>query len=205
MDPGTRRKLWAVIQQAAQQSSVVLTTHHLEEVEVLGDRVAIMVSGALRCIGTLAHLKTKFGSGLEVVIKVNTPSAVKPLIEWMQKTFPDCVLLEEKQERCTFALPFGTSSSSRASPSPTRSPATTSPQVEEVSSCRSNSPQSNAVSPAPQNGDGHSMRLSTIFQQFIDNKDALGIQDYSISQGSLEHVFLRISNDHQDPNAVPDD
>lgn len=43
--------------------AVVLTTHHLDEAEVLADRVIIMSRGRVRCAGTPAHLRAHFGLG----------------------------------------------------------------------------------------------------------------------------------------------
>ena len=55
LDPASRRRLWRVItefkQRASEGSGVVLTTHSMEEAEVLCDRIAIMSEGRLRCIG----------------------------------------------------------------------------------------------------------------------------------------------------------
>ena len=46
--------------------AIVLTTHSMEEADVLGDRIAIMARGRLRCIGSAIHLKHRFGSGYQV-------------------------------------------------------------------------------------------------------------------------------------------
>lgn len=43
--------------------TVVLTSHSMEECEALCTRVGIMAAGALRCLGTVQHLKNRFGSG----------------------------------------------------------------------------------------------------------------------------------------------
>jgi ABC-type multidrug transport system ATPase subunit len=69
MDPHARRQLWDVILHVAKRSSVVLTTHHLEEVDVLAHRVGIMVDGVMKCLGSLDYLKRRFGKGFEVAIK----------------------------------------------------------------------------------------------------------------------------------------
>ena len=45
---------------------VLLSTHHLEEVEALCHRVGILAKGTLRCLGTLPHLKSKFAVGYEL-------------------------------------------------------------------------------------------------------------------------------------------
>ena len=55
--------------------AIVLTTHSMEEADVLGDRIAIMARGRLRCIGSSIHLKHRFGSGYQVMI---TPAPMLP-------------------------------------------------------------------------------------------------------------------------------
>ncbi|CAN4100428.1 unnamed protein product [Withania somnifera] len=63
MDPITRRHIWSVIQAAKQGRSIVLTTHSMEEADILSDRIGIMARGRLRCIGTSTLLKSRFGAG----------------------------------------------------------------------------------------------------------------------------------------------
>jgi ABC-type multidrug transport system ATPase subunit len=106
MDPQARRDMWGVISRVAQQCSVVLTTHHLEEVEVLADRVAIMVDGEMKCIGTLQHLKNKFGSGYELSIRVADEDAVEPLQHFVAHHLPVAKLEECRGQKMVFALPI---------------------------------------------------------------------------------------------------
>ena len=76
MDPGARRFMWNVISSIAterKQSSILLTTHSMEEAEALSTKIAIQVEGSLKCIGSVQHLKSKFGKGYEVEIKSNLP------------------------------------------------------------------------------------------------------------------------------------
>ncbi|KAL6612331.1 P-loop containing nucleoside triphosphate hydrolase protein [Neocallimastix californiae] len=63
MDPSTRRYIWEIIKASIQQnqSSTIMTTHSMEEAELLCNRIAIMVNGKLQCIGSPEHLKIKFG------------------------------------------------------------------------------------------------------------------------------------------------
>lgn len=75
MDPEARKKMWRVIGNLKRRNgSVILTTHSMEEVEALCDRLTIMVSGRLRCIGTPTQIKNKFGSGYEVEVKIQIPT-----------------------------------------------------------------------------------------------------------------------------------
>ena len=78
MDPVARRDLWAVISEMViggnipdeERTSVILTTHSMEECEALCPRIAVMANGRLSCIGSAQHLKTRFGQGYQVEMKI---------------------------------------------------------------------------------------------------------------------------------------
>jgi ABC-2 type transport system ATP-binding protein len=65
LDPQTRRRMWEIIKGLNQQGmTLLLTTHYMEEVEYLCDRIGIMDSGQLIEIGTLEELRQRHGQGL---------------------------------------------------------------------------------------------------------------------------------------------
>ena len=68
MDPVNRRHVWSFLEKFKVNRTIVLTTHSMEEADVLGDRIAIMAHGRLRAIGTSMQLKTRFGNGYRVSI-----------------------------------------------------------------------------------------------------------------------------------------
>jgi len=74
VDPVARRKMWDIITQVATERktcSVVLTTHSMEECQALAQRVGIQVGGRLRCLGSIQHLKHRFGRGYTAEIKLD--------------------------------------------------------------------------------------------------------------------------------------
>ncbi|CCI42643.1 unnamed protein product [Albugo candida] len=75
MDPGARRKMWDVITQVCRrnQCSILLTTHSMEECEALCTRMGILVDGELKCLGSIQHLKCKFGNGYTIELKLQEP------------------------------------------------------------------------------------------------------------------------------------
>ncbi|KAF9413574.1 hypothetical protein BGZ94_000677 [Podila epigama] len=66
LDPAVRRIIWDIINRVKVNRTVVLTTHSMEEADILSDKIAIMTLGRLRCIGTSLHLKELYGSGFRL-------------------------------------------------------------------------------------------------------------------------------------------
>ena len=65
LDPQTRRRLWEIIRDLNKQGmTMLLTTHYMDEVEFLCDRIGIMDAGQLIELGTLQQLKVQHGEGL---------------------------------------------------------------------------------------------------------------------------------------------
>ena len=75
LDPQARRRLWDVIRQInGEGKTIVLTTHYMEEAEVLCGRIAIMDSGRIIDINTPKKLID--GLGAEVKISFHTPNEI---------------------------------------------------------------------------------------------------------------------------------
>uniref|UniRef100_A0A8C7N8Y5 P-type phospholipid transporter n=1 Tax=Oncorhynchus kisutch TaxID=8019 RepID=A0A8C7N8Y5_ONCKI len=151
MDPHSRRFLWTAIMSVIQDGrAVVLTSHSMEECEALCTRLAIMVNGTFKCLGTIQHLKYKFGDGYVVTMKVKAAKAgvspeLGPAESFMESSFPGCV----QREKHYNTLQYEIASSS----------------------------------------------LARIFQLVVANKDKLNIEDYSVSQTTLDQVttlFIRL-------------
>uniref|UniRef100_A0A8C3XVR1 ATP binding cassette subfamily A member 10 n=1 Tax=Chelydra serpentina TaxID=8475 RepID=A0A8C3XVR1_CHESE len=97
MDPMGQHHVWTAVRAALKnkKQGVILTTHYMKEAEALCDRVAIMVSGKLRCIGSIQYLKSKFGKGYLLEIKVKDPEQVDLIHAEITRIFP----LAARQER----------------------------------------------------------------------------------------------------------
>eukprot|EP00754_Rhynchopus_humris_P018838 Rhum_TRINITY_DN14617_c0_g1::Rhum_TRINITY_DN14617_c0_g1_i1::g.105108::m.105108/K05643/ABCA3; ATP-binding cassette, subfamily A (ABC1), member 3 len=109
MDPLARRSLWGALEKAITELklSVILTTHHLEEIEGLSrldHRVTIMVDGRLQCLGSLSQLKNQLGDSYELTLKVNSLEAEGRLKEFIQKTWSTADLLESVQQRLSYQV-----------------------------------------------------------------------------------------------------
>jgi ABC-2 type transport system ATP-binding protein len=73
VDVELRQALWRFIRQLhAQGSTVVLTTHYLEEAEELCSRIAMMKQGRIVALDSTANLLRRF-TGLQVMLRIATP------------------------------------------------------------------------------------------------------------------------------------
>ncbi|KIX09318.1 uncharacterized protein Z518_00397 [Rhinocladiella mackenziei CBS 650.93] len=66
LDPLSRRKIWDILLAERGQRSIILTTHFLDEAELLADHIAILSKGVLKASGTSVELKHRLGSGYRV-------------------------------------------------------------------------------------------------------------------------------------------
>lgn len=68
MDLSARRALWNMLRKYRRDRIIILTTHYMDEADVLGDRIGIMAQGQLKCLGSSLFLKNKFGGGYKMVM-----------------------------------------------------------------------------------------------------------------------------------------
>lgn len=66
LDPLSRRKIWDILLAERGDRSIILTTHFLDEAELLADHIAILSKGSLKASGTSVELKHRLGSGYRV-------------------------------------------------------------------------------------------------------------------------------------------
>ncbi|CAE8744011.1 unnamed protein product [Polarella glacialis] len=86
MDPVARRFMWKVVQKISERrkkSVVILTTHSMDEAEALCSRIAIQVDGQFRCLGSAQQIKSLYGSGLELNIRL-APPLHEEIVAWCQ-------------------------------------------------------------------------------------------------------------------------
>eukprot|EP01083_Nonionella_stella_P130674 396640_1 len=106
MDPQAKRAVWDLISKTMGSGAVILNTHHMEECEALCQRVSIMISGEFRCIGTLPHLKSKFGKGYHVEISTGDEEFDdENLTEFIEESFPGSNLSEQHGTTYKYFIP----------------------------------------------------------------------------------------------------
>uniref|UniRef100_A0AAY5L176 ABC transporter domain-containing protein n=1 Tax=Esox lucius TaxID=8010 RepID=A0AAY5L176_ESOLU len=157
MDPKAKRFLWNCILTVIKDGrAVVLTSHSMEECEALCTRLAIMVNGRFQCLGSVQHIKNRFGDGYTIVLRLagsnppNTPENPCPVDSYIKSSFPGIELMERHQNVLQYQLPTGACS------------------------------------------------LARVFDVLSSNHEELGITDYSVSQTTLDQVFVNFAKEQSD-------
>lgn len=105
MDPVSRRDVWTLIQKLKRNKVIVLTTHAMEEADVLSDRIAVIVDGKIKCVGTPLQLKNNYGDGyrMSIVCPLGKEDEVQSLIT---KIAPSTKLIDSSGGSMVFTIPF---------------------------------------------------------------------------------------------------
>ncbi|XP_069039700.1 ATP-binding cassette sub-family A member 2 [Lepisosteus oculatus] len=151
MDPKARRFLWNLILDIIKTGrSVVLTSHSMEECEALCTRLGIMVNGRFKCLGSIQHLKNRFGDGYMITVRTKTSSSVREVVRFFNRNFPDVILKECHHTKVQYQL------------------------------------KSDRIS------------LAQVFSKMEQVVEILGIEDYSVSQTTLDNVFVNFAKKQSD-------
>jgi len=102
MDTTARRRLWDMLKKRKQGKIIVLTTHYMDEADILGDRIAIMTEGQIECIGSSLFLKERYGVGYNLVVDKTTREDVPEIELFVRERIPSAVKLQEVSSEVSF-------------------------------------------------------------------------------------------------------
>ncbi|XP_019607231.2 phospholipid-transporting ATPase ABCA3 isoform X1 [Rhinolophus sinicus] len=105
MDPVSRRATWSLLQEFKQDRTILLTTHYMDEADILGDRIAIMVKGALWCCGSSVFLKQIYGAAYHLFLEMDPQCDVGKIVAVIQSHVPDATLEKYTSTELSFVLP----------------------------------------------------------------------------------------------------
>eukprot|EP01122_Echinamoeba_exundans_P010785 TRINITY_DN4104_c0_g1_i1.p1 TRINITY_DN4104_c0_g1~~TRINITY_DN4104_c0_g1_i1.p1 ORF type:complete len:1466 (+),score=287.72 TRINITY_DN4104_c0_g1_i1:462-4400(+) len=114
LDPVSRRQVWDMLKSKRDGKCIVLTTHFMEEAEVLADRIGIMSFGRLVCAGSPEFLKHRFGTGYALTVALdeklasNYDQGAANLLDFVKGVIPTASLVGTNGQDVTIRLPFTT-------------------------------------------------------------------------------------------------
>lgn len=104
MDPAARRALWDLLQREKHGRTILLTTHFMDEADILGDRIAIMADGELKCCGTSFFLKKRFGTGYRLVCVKNEGCDANNVTNVLREYIPGIQVQEDIASELAYEL-----------------------------------------------------------------------------------------------------
>uniref|UniRef100_A0A8C4SSP8 Uncharacterized LOC114656398 n=1 Tax=Erpetoichthys calabaricus TaxID=27687 RepID=A0A8C4SSP8_ERPCA len=115
VDPCSRRSIWNIVNMYKKERTIILSTHHLDEAEVLSDRIAFLERGGLKCCGSPLYLKQKLGIGYKLSLSKKIPEPgsedqcdVNRVTEFIKSHFREAELKETVGSDMVYSLPtFG--------------------------------------------------------------------------------------------------
>uniref|UniRef100_A0A670J8M4 P-type phospholipid transporter n=1 Tax=Podarcis muralis TaxID=64176 RepID=A0A670J8M4_PODMU len=158
MDPQSRRFLWnSIVSVIRDGRAVVLTSHSMEECEALCTRLAIMVKGTFKCLGTIQHLKYKYGDGYIISMKIKAskpglPPDLSLAEHFIEVNFPGSIQREKHHNMLQYQI------------------------------C--------------------AYSLAKIFRLILSNKDNLNIEEYSVTQTTLDQVFVNFAKQQMEDEEI---
>ncbi|MEE6528604.1 hypothetical protein FKM82_031126 [Ascaphus truei] len=105
MDPASRRDTWELLRQHKQECTLLLTTHFMDEADLLGDRIAILAQGQLQCCGSPLFLKHKYGAGYHMVMVKEAHCQEEEITQLITSYVPNAALESNAGAELSYVLP----------------------------------------------------------------------------------------------------
>ena len=111
IDLSARRLMWEILEANSAGRIVIFTTHHMQEVEVLAKKIAIISHGKLKCLGSSLYLKSEFGGGYSLKLDKLTQSEEYPkeIEAFVKDIIPETKLIRNTRSEVVFEIPSSSS------------------------------------------------------------------------------------------------
>uniref|UniRef100_A0A671P324 Cholesterol transporter ABCA5 n=1 Tax=Sinocyclocheilus anshuiensis TaxID=1608454 RepID=A0A671P324_9TELE len=106
MDPVSRHQVWSLLKSRRAGRVTVLSTHYMDEADILADRKAVISQGQLKCVGSSLYLKTKCGVGYHLRMSVTEGCEAENITSLVKQHVPKAQLSRQQEAELTFTLPF---------------------------------------------------------------------------------------------------
>lgn len=104
LDPESRREIWNILLKLRENRVMIITTHFMEEADVLGDQIAIMDHGSIICYGTPMFLKRQYGAGYHITVSSSNASMFSHIIQFVKSKIPSAVVSKETEDSIVFDI-----------------------------------------------------------------------------------------------------
>ncbi|XP_033240666.1 retinal-specific phospholipid-transporting ATPase ABCA4-like isoform X3 [Drosophila pseudoobscura] len=105
LEPCERRLVWDLLQSEKRCRTLIITTYHIEEADVLGDRLAILCDGNLLFNGTSTFLKNTHGSGYQLVCSQGEVCEEPQITSLITSYIPETTASSDKPFEISYSIP----------------------------------------------------------------------------------------------------
>jgi ATP-binding cassette subfamily A (ABC1) protein 3 len=106
MDLNARRHLWNMFKKYKAGRIILMSTHYMDEADILGDRIGIMCAGKMTCLGSSIFLKKKFGIGYNMVVVKDSADPNTLLLPYLHQNLGvKTQITSEIQNEITIKIP----------------------------------------------------------------------------------------------------
>ncbi|KAL4939151.1 hypothetical protein BDV06DRAFT_41263 [Aspergillus oleicola] len=204
MDAASKRVMWRTLSAVTPERSIVLTTHSMEEADALAHRAGIMARRML-ALGTTDALRSKYGNMYHVhIVHAQAPHTTDEdmdrILDWVRDTFRGAMIEQKTYHgQLRFSVPADMAhTNSEDSKSSTSRETDDSDKIQPIPLYSGDSTllePGTVITPRVSNS-GVISSVSKLFSKLEQNKAALGVEHYSVSQTTLDQVFLTIVGRH---------
>lgn len=103
LDPENRRQLWDILSAQKGKRAIILTTHSMEEADVLCNRIGIVSDGILRCVAPQVRLKSIYGGGYHLFINCQKGKVLQLIRHLKRQKKRDDQKRKEAEEKLNLA------------------------------------------------------------------------------------------------------
>jgi ABC-type multidrug transport system ATPase subunit len=107
LDPLSRKELWKMLLRARKGRAILLTTHAMEEAQMLCTRIAVLLGGKLQCVGTQQQLLDQLGIGYQLTVRYEVHLAAQ-VLQYIMEAAPTAEVAYQWRHVTTFWLPVST-------------------------------------------------------------------------------------------------
>ncbi|CAG5057857.1 unnamed protein product [Parnassius apollo] len=180
VDPAARRDIWSMILKLRENRTILLTTHHLDEAELLSDQIVIMHKGQVHTTGSPIDIKRSLGTGYTLTVMY---SERQRKLEGMQEIIEDGEICIEEKTKILLA--------------------TVRNVIKNANLVNVNGFEVEINLPffGPNGVDNDFLQLCSMLES---NQTALGFSSFTMDCSSLEQVFFTICNQADAPQQAID-
>lgn len=106
LDPEARRDLWDVLLTLRKERTILLTTHSMEDADILGDKIIILDHGSVVCEGTPLDLKKQYGSGYTLKVMMGQGFRLTETMATIKAIIPGAFIKSEVLPTIRITLPY---------------------------------------------------------------------------------------------------